>query len=546
MKMKKIFKLLLCAAIVAAGFTACSEEVTPIPEPNPVIPVENEGVPTNATFSFKLVGNDANTKALYPDGQENLTVTDFRVLIFKADNTLEVDTLRTIPTTTTDSLLTIPLVSGTKKIYVYANGGTVTVGPPITAATYLGIPATGGVTSLTGFNAVYSLVTGTLTPPAFYTDVPNLHALYPKANGEKFFFSSTVKDAIIGLDPGISAADSKQPTNANYITVELERPVAKVSITKNATSGATGVASPESGKIVTRDSSGVITDVQYKIWTVNVGMYPFQNTVNGVFTTPEYIPTSATDTTALKNQYAWALGNGTGNAYIAIPNRTVNAPASGSGSYYYIPENNPSTKMKGNTTIAEVEAVFKPTKNHYVILDAAKPGSGVNYNEALSQFTIYPAAADLGSETDMYLFIKTGVNGLLENTLFAGANALKLAKKIHYHLKNPTVAPNTNIDATIYSDTTELRVLSEYFIKYTGGKAYYRLNLGEQTGTDQNDYTIKRNYYYDANITGFLKLGDNVPRKLIEPINEILEGPTNLSVHIILRSWTGKQLSGDI
>jgi hypothetical protein len=546
MKMKKIFKLLMCAAIVAAGFTACSEEVTPIIEPGPGIDQANsEGTPTHATFSFKLIGSAA-TKALNPDNQENSNVANFRVLIFRSDNTLEVDTVRNIAAG--DSLLTIPLQSGTKKIYVYANGGAVTTSAPFTAAGYLTIPATGAVSVLGDINGVQSLVSGSLTPPAYYTDVPTLHTLYPKTSTERFYFSSTVEEAIIGLDPGISAADSKDPNSVNYKNVFLERPVAKVSITKNETSGATGVVSPTSGEIVTRDSTGVITSVQYKIWTVNVGLYPFRNTVNGTFTTPEYIPTSPTDTTNLKNYYAWGLGNGSGNAYIAIANRTT-APPSGGGSYYYIPENNPSVKMKGNTTIAEVQAVFKPTHNHYVKLDGAKPGSGINYNEALTQFFAYPASGNLATASDMYLFIKTGVNGLLENTLFAGPDALKLAKKIYYHLENPTIAPNSNIDAAIYSGITENDVLNPtkgYFIKYTNGLAYYRLNLGEQTGPDQNDYTIKRNYYYDANITGFLRLGDNTARKLIEPINEILEGPTNLSVHIVLRDWVGTEISGDI
>jgi hypothetical protein len=549
--MKKIFKLLLCAAIVAAGFTACSEDVTPIDQ-NGTDPVNVDplgvGQPTNATFSFKLMGSGASTKALNPDTQEGTTntVTEFRVLIFRADNTLEVDTARSI--VSGDSLLTIPLQSGTKKVYVYANGGTTDA--------YLTTPAKAApIAAIGDINGRYSFVTGTLSPGVYFTDLTNMHSLYPVSSGQKFFFSSVVKEATQGLLPGISAADSKIPGGDNYINVFLERAVAKVSITKSATSDPNGVTG--STKILTRDSAGIITDVNYKIWSANVAMYPFQNYDEfGRLVTPEYIPTSATDTTALFNNYARALGNGSGNAYIAIADRSAanqnDPPLSGSGKYYYIPENNPSVKMKGNTTIAEVQATFTPTKNHYVRYNATAYPShfGVNYNESQYTFTVYPEVTSdltttLGAGGDLYLFVRTGTLGLLENTLFAGTNAFELARRITYHIDNPTVAPITNINAAAYTAVTEADVL-KYFIKYTAGKAYYRLNLGEQTGTNQNDYTIKRNWYYDANITGFAKLGDNSPTKLIEPINEILEGPTNLSVHIIIRDWTGKKIESDV
>ncbi|MDR1403022.1 MAG: hypothetical protein LBJ60_04890, partial [Tannerellaceae bacterium] len=437
--MKKMFKFLVCAAVVIAGFTACSEEVTPVPDPDgPIQSVEPEGELTNATFNFQLSGS-ASTRTVYADGNENKNVSDFRVLIFNAiDNTLEVDTVRSL-STDPDSLLTISLVSGSKRIFVYANGG-INGSAPFTSPGYASVPATGSVT-VANFNGEYLLApAGGLTPPNFYTDLPGMHSLYPKSSTEKFFYSSTVREALIGLAPGISANDSKvpgtDPVNANnYINVQLDRPVAKVSITKKVPSGNPEVAS----KIITMDSAGTIvtTSVQYKFWTVNVRMYPFQNYSSGQIVTPGYNPTSATDTTELKNHYARGLGKNSTNEYIEIPNSDAAHPP-----FYYISENNPSQKMKGNTTIAEVQAIFLPTKNHYVVLNASNPGSSVNYNESGGAFIIYPAAIDLGTASDMYLFKEAGKPGLPENTLFAGADAIKLAKKIYYHLENPSVPPN--------------------------------------------------------------------------------------------------------
>jgi hypothetical protein len=572
--MKKMFKLLMCAAIVAAGFTACSEEVTPITDPtNPTVgPGEEEGQPTNATFSFKLSGTSANTKSLYPDATEvnPPTVSEFRVLIFKG-NDIEVDTARAI--TTGDSLLTISLTAGQKRIYVYTNGGYTPAGTnPYTPPTwpgYVGIPGKGAATTLANMNGIFRLAAAYLPAPVradILSDLPEMHKLYPNPNSaaggptvSKFFFSNSVSNTLVTLVPGVSAADSKDPAGGaanNYIDIELERPVAKVSITKAIES------KPDTGPltqntIITRDSSGIITEVKYQIWSANVSMYPFQITTGtggAELVTPGYVPLNDNDTMNLKAQYARELGkyvdNTNQNVYIDIPNRGANAPAIGSGYYYYIPENSPSEIMRGNTTIAAVQATFRPTKFHYVAYNSTYTTHlGVNYNESGGGFTPYPATDDLPSgqtNLNMYLFTKDDVLGLPENTLFAGTDALKLVKKVTYHVLNPGIAPK-GIDDGSYVDITPAQI-AQCFVTYYGGKAYYRLDLGKQnTTTGKVDYVVRRNYYYDANITGFAKLGDNLPSKLIEPITEILvDKPTNLSVHIILKNWAGEEIITDI
>jgi hypothetical protein len=552
--MKKMFKLLMCAAIVAAGFTACSEEVTPI---DPVQPGGTdgpvvEGQSTNATFSFQLA-NNAGTKTVYPDNSDPQTVEEFRLLIFKTtDNTLEKDTV--VPSGTS---LTLQLISGPKRIFVYANGGITTTGtPPVaTAPAYVETPATNAISNYSDINGIYRLV-ATATPPSpptgYFSDVPNLHPLYPNSgvgNPARFFFSSTVQQSVQTLDAGVSAIDSQDPTNNNNIVIELLRPVAKIAITKSAASQPTNHVGTPLTKIMTRDSAGTITDVQYRFWSVNVGMYAFQNYVNGRIATPEYLPTSADDTITLKNYYARELGSGTApaNNYIVIANR---AGTPGAGSYYYIPENNPSTKMKGNTTIAEVQATFIPSKYHYVKYDLTTypTHAGVNYVAGTETFTVYPAVDDAAATPlyDMYQFNGAGVTGLLENTLFAGQDAIKLVRKITYHLLNPTQPPKTNIEDNAYTTISDTQI-EGYFTKYTGGKAYYRLNLGKPDATGgTNDYTILRNFYYDAEITGFARIGENSPIKLITPVNEVLEGSTYLTVVITLRNWQGVEIGTDI
>ena len=532
--MKKTFKFFMCAAIVAAGFVGCSsEEVTPNENPGGLTEV-TDGTPTTATFSFKLSG--ADTKALTADGSENKTVTEFRVLVFNnADGALEVDTARAI--IANDSLLTIPLTSGFKRIYVYANGG-ITTGPPVTSPLYLSTPAKGGIANLSALNGEYRLVTGS----GPYTDLVNMHPLY--ASG-KFFYSSTADSSLISLRPGISSADSKDPNVAvskgNYINVWLERPVAKVSITKSDASGpAVGFVA---GKIITRDSAGIISNVQYRLSGLNVGTFPFKKVGAS---TPERI-FSMTSDPLRPNFYVDNQGATAANNYIPVNNRGVASEiAIGSGNYYYLPENNPSTKQLGNTSFGAVEATFLPTRLHYVAVNASAPGSGVNYNESMQQFIPFAATVDLATASDMYLLTVPGVNGLAENTLFAGTDAINLARKVYYHLENPTIAPFASLTNGAYAAISETD-LEKYFVKYTGGKTYYRLNIGSQTTAGaKTDNTVLRNHYYDCNITGFLQLGANTPAKLPEPNDDILDGPTNMTVHIIIRDWTGRRIDIDV
>jgi hypothetical protein len=517
--MKKMFKLLMCAAIVAAGFTACSEEVTPIiPDDTPVDGPNKvkDGTPTHASFSFSVP--QANTKGLSLDASENTTITEFRVLIFdNATGALEVDTARTIAST--DTVITIPLISGTKKIFVFANGGlgtAVSLTTPAKAATF---------NNLSQLNDEYLLGTGT----APYTNLPNMHALY---TGGKFFYSSTVLEAVQPVQPSIPADESKLATNANRFYIQVDRPVAKL-----------GVRQSVGSTITTLDGKGAITagSIQYKVWNVHTKMFPFQNyNASGILTTPE--PSAPFTTNAAAGYlYAREQGNST-DGFIQIP---FNSSTPTTGYYYYVSENNPVTKMKGNTTIANIEAVYLPKAPYYS--DAT-----VGYNEATGAFNPVAATGDLGTPSDMYLFLGKGYTGIAENTLFASGTAGQaelLAKKVYYHIKNSSVAQKgtlseygTLVDLSIPATKAEFDLL---FSKYILGKAYYGFPIGKQSGASV-DYTVRRNWWYDCNITGFLKLGDNEPGKLVEPEDEVVTGPTNLSVTIVIRNWTGETISQNI
>ncbi|MDR1645327.1 MAG: Mfa1 family fimbria major subunit [Tannerellaceae bacterium] len=513
--MKRLFKFFAVAAIIAVGFTGCSSE-TPIdddPQNGSIIGSDEEdGELTYASFRFSASSAGATRSVDAAGGETTLALTEYRVLIYRGDNTLEIDTAIAIAG---DSMLTIPVYSGSKKLFVIANGGTTTA--------ILSVPAKGTTTLNTyaGLNNAFVLTTGSPNPTDFSS-----HTLLYGTNGSKFIFSSDVKTATKDFKPGISAAESKVPGSDNFFNVGLDRLVARVAVTKTDPSKPTG--STATAGIIVQDSTGRIdpATVQYHLWNINKAVYPFQNyNASNVLVTPYGDAASPFESYYLRNQ-----GEGSSNNYIAIATRGANPPAT--SAYRYVTENVPTTAYGGNTTYAEVEAVFLPVVGKYV--DAV-----IGYNEATSTFSPVKATADQTTATDLYKFIQAGVLGLEPGTILGGSSALLLAKKVVYHLVNPSTPPKTNL-----SDYTSLVADADvltYFDKYTGGKSYYRLNFGEQNGQYIN-YGIKRNYYYDANITGFNTIGANEPGDLLED-GTPLGGITNITVHIIIRDWTGKEMN---
>jgi hypothetical protein len=525
--MKRLFKFFTVAAIIAVGFTGCSSEtpIDPNVGPDPINPIEDEGETTYATFKFS-VSNGAQTRAVgldHANGEKVLgaeIVSEYRLFVFRADNTLEIDTF-----STNGAQLTVPLISGVKKIFVLVNGGddVAVLGTPekqrdpgVSSPTYFNL--------YSQFNNLFDLATGS---PLEFTDANK--ALLYGTNGDKFIYTNNVKKSY-PLLPGISAGDSQTAGNQNNIEIEVERLVAKVAVTKTVPSQPEGVT-PISGVIITKDSTGRIVpaSVQYRLWNINKAVYPFQNyDASGVLVTPY-----GNNAPTFENYYLRAKGDGTGNNYITIATRSGDPAGT---AYRFITENVPSTPYGGNTTYAEVEAVYLPTVGNYI-------STTIVYNESSESFAPVPASADLASATDIYQFREDGVTGLPVGALIAGTNALDLARKVTYHRLNPSVSEV--VGASQYASVTNDQI-KVYFDIFTAGKTYYRLNLGEQSieGADIN-YGVKRNYYYDAEITGFLTLGANDPAKLLDE-TVVLQGKTNLTIKMTIRAWVPSLIKLDV
>jgi hypothetical protein len=483
--MKRLFVLF---AVLA--FTACTNE-----EPVGSAPLSEEvGTPTFATFTFNV--QDAATKSsMITDENETDVINGVRVLLFRMDNTLEVDT--SITTSSGNSEITILMISGAKRIFAIANAGNGM------------LPVKGSGFTYTDFNRAYNISnTNPVNDPT--TGIDNLSNLV-KPTG--YVMSSSVRTSAYIVTPGITAAQSQEPSNPNHLSIDLQRAVAKVTVYQDA----------DASSLTTLDGSGTLSDLKYSITNVNRSLYLFQNyNASSILVTPEYIPTQSVD--PLVEQYYYRYYNF----------REVLTELSASKAIY-ITENNPSTKMTGNTTCIGVEAVFMPKKDNFT--------KDISYNAASGTFTVTLSETDLETASDMYVFTSYGMLGLNRGTLLAGVDAGKLAKKVTYHILNPTVYPKASLDDPVYAAITDNEVTT-YFDKYTDGKCYYRLDIGHQTNGNQIDYTVRRNYHYKVGITAYLRIGTPQMKMLLMPIEEVLQGGTNITASFNVVDWIDELING--
>jgi hypothetical protein len=483
-------RLIIFSAILA--LTACTSE-EPIADLD--FTGEKAGTPTFVTFTFNASEVDTKGSSMITDENETNVIHDVRLLIFNAtDNAFEVDT--TLPSGG-GSMITVSLIAGSKRILAIANAGQGM------------LPAKGSGATYPDFSAATYNISDTYPVTAYTTDIDNLNNLV-KPTG--YVMTNSTNSSTFILLPGITSSDSQIKGSPNHLSIDLQRTVAKVTVYRDADVS------------LTTDGRGTLSDLKYSITTVNRSLYLFQQYANGMLQTPEYIPATSIDS-ALYYHY-----------YTSYNYRELVTDLSASKAVY-ITENSPSVKKKGNTTFVTVEAVFKPKKAHFV--------TNISYNEETGAFTVTPSQTDLETASDLYRF-KAGVQGLSGNTLLAGVDALKLAGKIIYHLKNPSIASKASLDDPAYAAITDSEIAT-YFDKYTGGKCYYRLNIGKQAGSGSVDYTIIRNHHYRAKITAYLNMGSNSMERLYFVEDElVLTGPSNITASFNVVDWTVDDIDGRI
>lgn len=493
----------MMAAIVAAGFTACSDETTPIidEEGNGIEqPGVESGEGTAATFTFK---EGLSSKALVNDATEgDASIDSFRVVIYKRPNagvisssaTPEIDTL-----VMGNGAATIFMTSGLKKIFVVANPNSQ-------------IDASGKKSFLTYGDFTKNMVDVTLK----LDDIK--HVLNNGApNGGKFLLSNGLDACDYKLDPGVSVPESQTAGNNNNIEISVKRALAKLIITQ------TSYATPKE----TEDKKGFVSAAEWRMWNLNKDIFTTQNFANGKVFSPHADALATTFPTFFGRK----VGLTAADNFITVINSTGVQPALKSG-YYYITENVPATAKEGNATFAAIRATFKPADGEFIkTVDA--------FNNATSAFGMTTGAGFTAGNTFWRLdSIALDANGSLFQNLEQGLifSDIKEVKRLLYHFVYKTHATlATDIEVTA-ADAAISAELDKFFTTYASGVCFYRLNIGEGT-TGNIKYGVERNSYYWANIDGYAGLGVNTEDKLIEDEDKDLEGTTNLTVTIKVLPW---------
>jgi hypothetical protein len=335
--MKKMFKLFMCAAVITAGFTACSETEV-IPGPGGEEPTEtglltiNFSDPTPMTYASGDVDGNAT--------DDERTVFDVTILVFNMQGVCKVDT-------------TIPLAGLTPGTTGTGNTYKANIVVPLgNHHVYAGVNLTSDMKSKLGVkgtsNGVMQLVNlGTATVP----DLTEIGKLYTA--GKFPMFSS--EDRLVNIEP-------KPATNP--VTIPLDRLVAKITVCKGTAFNTNNMDNLKaSGAIFSQSINWSVGNLNGKIYPygkANFGQDPNYD-YSGKLLDPNGGPVDYVkenfkndfNTTDNTNYSAW-----TGFTLFADENAT----AAASRKAKYAPENNSALKRIGESTFAVVRAKFAPEK----------------------------------------------------------------------------------------------------------------------------------------------------------------------------------------
>jgi hypothetical protein len=434
------------------------------------------------------------------------------------------------------------------------------------------------------------------TAAAVPTSLAGLPSLVASAG---FVMSNAVDSASLKtLKPFVSEDDSRKGGGTavspavdpefNHFAIRIQRTVAKVAF-----------AYTSAAALATTDGKGSILagSIWYTLENINRSLYLFQRFPSDMaITTPlpsaalaltpnsaysDYmIPTPVGTPPIYKN--FWYRGYG-GTVEYHSSGTPLPAPSTGAGyqqisvgptfgTPVYLTENTSlSGGQLGSVTYASVSAIFVPGVGQLVVNGA--PGApvitAVTYNNTLGAYqgaTLnsggYPTTLNPAIPTSNALYQLRNVpttypagNFVTENVFFYDK---ELAYKVAYALNNipynPT-APETGFSAgtptnaptaisgittslTYNKETnahTNVTLVAEYV---NGGRAYYRLDVGEQA-TNGVDITpaVKRNHSYSIMINGFKSIGDPNPGDTNFPPDQPYQAPTHITASITVDAW---------
>jgi hypothetical protein len=375
--MKKMFKLFMCAAVIAVGFTACSEEVIPIPEP----PIEGEAQTGLLTINFM---DSAPVTRVSGDADANSTdaerkVRDVTIFVFNTQGKCVVDTLIPLANLTPDG--TAPNKYKAVNINVPLGNHNV----------YAGINLTYRIKSTVGVKGTFDGVSkfiwlGTAE------NTPTVDSIKVLSKADEFpMFASAAQPIKIEPQPdGATAA-------ANSVTIPLDRMVAKVSVRKGATF---------SGNSLKAAGATFSDAAHWSLGNLNGKIYPYGDANFGKANygqDPNYDYAGTLKTGGGKTYCTENFVNdfNTSVAYASWTGFTTavddNATAVLSRKVQYAPENNSKQKRLGESTFAAIRVKFAPDKEYTYATGEPAPKEVQSYTPNIGGTKTYYVVEAAGS-----------------------------------------------------------------------------------------------------------------------------------------------------
>jgi hypothetical protein len=502
---------------MAAGLTGCAVE-TSLTEKTVKTEDSNavESVPTYATFSWAI--DDANfpTKSggtMENDGgatAEGKKITDFRLLVFNAGDTCEINRAWFFGSSSAKTQVTLRITSGQKKVFVIAN----TRNSPLEAA--LNTITSGTFQQFC--TMMYDLNLNTATDASASLAVPNhidglTHLINPSTG---FVMSNRIDMASqVILNPGVDSVTSWTPSGnindisnpTNHFTIRVQRAVAKVGLRL------------ASADVLNSVSGGRLVSPKFVLRNVNRALYPFQRfRYSNEMTSPDSAPVvpyysdnQSTDEDTLALHYF--------NYTDWEPLGTTIAKS------YYVTENTHADPTLGNTTYAAVEAVFLPNAGT-VVTDA-------DYNPLNGMFAATCNATDMTAAPAVLYRLRMPIYnysdyGLPSTAFFIDRN---LAYRVAYIIRTGS---ESGWNVASMESLISAHSLGDLIEEYPGGRCYYCAHIGRK-GNSQSGTHIYRNYAFTVTVSSFVNIGTSRLENYLS--STPIGGETYLTTEIEMEDW---------
>lgn len=573
-------KSIFLTALAALAFAACNkEEAVGTGSPGEV----PAGEETYVSFNFKVEGNKTKTRAgmiTEKADQEEKAVAKGRILIFDDvsgallnNEVFDVTGGRTIKTT-----------SGSRRIYIITGTDNTGGGKAQIDARLATLKTTAPASTLADF---YALMTDGKYEGTAEADIDMGDGFQELPIANKFVMSNVADiSAVKTLQPGISkeesdgqGATSQDPT-VNRFEFNVLRAVAKANLKVEMNKG-TGL----------QTADGVFNlkaDATYGLRNLNRSTLYVQQFINDRQTVN--VNDHSSETGLQPHAAFFNVFDGKGDEdmkkletyqpyyfrgypikgadAVSITMKANGQGAATAGDAIYISENSNQRPVRGNTTYFGITT-------QVASIDKENIAKTIYFDTDLTKIQSTPADADYdntnGDQSFWYIReIPAKIAGMLAppvRRVFTDAGVAFEAVAII--IKNTPIALTTTGFTDGSYTTTALKdayneavnpqgagtalnahdvaIIDKYLGYYKNGYSYYRLNLYETTAEQNRRHIVRRNHFYNANVTSFATIGDPTEEDLDkDPDTPVDADVTNVTAIIKVADWHNIAMEDDL